>query len=81
MNAIAPQPSQLPIAGTGTNTYRIRKIAQYRMFALEKMLDAVTTPGVDTTIAVAAEHNTKIMCNFIEKRVNITAVQFVKNRL
>lgn len=81
MNAIAPQPSQLPITSTGTNTYRIKKIAQYRMFALEKMLDSVTTPSADTSVSVAAEHNTKVMCNFIEKRVNITAIQFVKNRI
>lgn len=53
------------------------RICQYRMFALEKMLDAPTS-ALRTSILVNYEHNIKIMTMVKEKRLNSTLPRYLK---
>lgn len=90
MNAVAPSSSDpvtpagsadLTIAGRAV--FRLKKMALFRFFAVEKMLDAQSTSLSNNTtpITLAFEHNSKIMCQFIEKYEDITSLSFVKNRV
>lgn len=63
-------------SGVRTNA----NFVKYRLFALEKMLDA--NPIASTTaVIVAVEHNLKIMARAVHYNRNATNYQFLKTRL
>jgi len=64
----------------GTKSYMPRKLAEYRMFACEKMIDAVIS-GAGSPIDVAFEHNIKIMSNFKAGGQAVTGIKFDKVRI
>lgn len=56
------------------------RVANYRMFALEKMLDANTT-ATPTAVIVAVENNVRVFCTAKFKNSNPTLIRFLKTRL
>lgn len=64
----------------GIRSYMPRKLAEYRLFACEKMIDAVVSGG-GSTIDVAFEHNIKIMSNFKAGGQAVTGIKFEKTRI
>jgi hypothetical protein len=54
-------------------------LANYRMFAVEKLLDA-NISTLTTPVTVAYEHNLKIMCSVSFRNSNPTNLRFIKTR-
>lgn len=64
----------------GLKSFMPRKLAEYRMFGCEKMIDAVVS-GAGSPIDVAFEHNIKIMSNFKSGGQAVTGIKFDKVRI
>lgn len=78
LTSLNPQISQLATAA-GNRSNLNGKFSHYRMFGLEKMLDA-STAATSTAPSVAYELNTKIQMTIQERRDNPTAQDFIKFR-
>lgn len=64
----------------GDRSYVPSKIANYRLFAVEKMMDA-NPAGSLTNVLLAFEHNVRMSAVIKTYPQNSTAISFVKNRL
>lgn len=76
---------QLNDAGSTTapadKSYIPKKLAEYKMYAAEKMIDAGATGFTPTVVLMAWEHNVKISARIKTVKQNSTAISFIKNRI
>jgi len=76
---------QLNDAGSTTTpadkSYIPRKLAEYKMYAAEKMIDAGATGFTPTNVLLAWEHNVKLSARIKTVKQNSTSISFVKTRI
>lgn len=77
MNSIAPC---LADSNVDNGKKLSGKFAQYRLFAMEKMIDWNSSEAL-TNVTVGLEHNTKIMVYLKEKRTQVVQQAFEKIRI
>lgn len=81
LNMVNPQLNDAgSTVANGDRTFISGRISNYRMFAVEKMLDA-NPAGALTNVTVALEHNVKISAYIKEKPQNSTSISFTKFRI
>lgn len=68
------------VINSGDKSYVPGKLAGYRFFAVEKMLDA-NPAGALTNVQVAFEHNCRMSARIKIYPQNSTGISFVKNRI
>lgn len=83
MNTVYPDQAEASVTVSGTRQVN-GNLSMYRMFALEKMIDAqtLTTPSdTRTAVIVAIENNNRIFITARPKQSNPTLVRFLKTYL